>query len=692
MNDVCVIPHTYVESDGSVVPWVNILIYDLFHCSKLASHERDFEVLTYRYGLGGQAILTLEEVGIIYGVSRERSRQIEGKAKKLIRRLLDDGRLEDRNINVLIHPKYYERLKEFRLSLNQFSSIESEQKLAEHASEFFGVINLDIPAMRLLFEIYSFKCIDLSRRNTGAAWVLGNIDTKHVQRLIDACFKYLRDAVIPKPLDDILINANRRLRGQRITRNDLERAMTLSLDIEFVESSSYQVRYELLTSIADKIYRFLHAHGEPMHIRDIARRANSEAFRHGEKLRMNSHNVGNRLSADGRFVSIGRSGEWALKDWDIETDNVLSLMRDALHASGNALTSDQIFQYVSTQRPVNKTSITSYLSNEDKFIRVGRNLFALSNWGMQSVSKRHINPRKRVLSKAKLSENIELTFMDLDVSEMYVSDLAKSVANLEDDLHQNGVYMSILKSPAVRIEDRVEGKRKRKIAIYNPKYRSLLSKTDILTKDIPMRQLIQNTVREALRNAPDQTMIMAILKDMVVAKLSCPKASVYGAISTMDDVCKTKSRNGKMLCTLEEQSDRYMPIVGRIADKSIKAEIERALHMLHLDTIDVALFQLGKIFEDSLSHYMYAVEANGQIPVTSKDKKRLFNMVNWAESNGLVADTAAPHYLRVERNDRAHGAIPDLDEREAMLATSNEIVRFYLEYIVLFRTRIEDLK
>ena len=47
--------------------------------------ERELEVIKYRYGFYNK-IYTLEEVGQIYGVTRERIRQIESKAKKKLQR------------------------------------------------------------------------------------------------------------------------------------------------------------------------------------------------------------------------------------------------------------------------------------------------------------------------------------------------------------------------------------------------------------------------------------------------------------------------------------------------------------------------------------------------------------------------------------------------------------------------------
>ncbi len=50
-----------------------------------ALREREANVLRFRFGLGGSSPMTLEEIGRILGVTRERIRQIEGKALRKLR-------------------------------------------------------------------------------------------------------------------------------------------------------------------------------------------------------------------------------------------------------------------------------------------------------------------------------------------------------------------------------------------------------------------------------------------------------------------------------------------------------------------------------------------------------------------------------------------------------------------------------
>jgi RNA polymerase primary sigma factor len=50
--------------------------------------EREAEVLRYRYGMDDFPVMTLEEIGKVFGLTRERVRQIEAKALKRLRELI----------------------------------------------------------------------------------------------------------------------------------------------------------------------------------------------------------------------------------------------------------------------------------------------------------------------------------------------------------------------------------------------------------------------------------------------------------------------------------------------------------------------------------------------------------------------------------------------------------------------------
>ena len=61
------------------------LLYDDVHAALLELPERERRVLQLRYGLEDGKLRTLEEVGEAFGITRERTRQIEAEAMRRLR-------------------------------------------------------------------------------------------------------------------------------------------------------------------------------------------------------------------------------------------------------------------------------------------------------------------------------------------------------------------------------------------------------------------------------------------------------------------------------------------------------------------------------------------------------------------------------------------------------------------------------
>ena len=55
---------------------------------KLLLTEREIKILEYRFGLGNGATHTLEETGKLFGVTRQRIKQIEEKALEKARQVM----------------------------------------------------------------------------------------------------------------------------------------------------------------------------------------------------------------------------------------------------------------------------------------------------------------------------------------------------------------------------------------------------------------------------------------------------------------------------------------------------------------------------------------------------------------------------------------------------------------------------
>jgi len=689
------IPQNIPDSSLVFDEWLSQIIYEFFHFSGKKAHSRAYLIIEYRFGLNGRSLLTLEETGVIYDVTRERIRQIEKRALDNLSELIKAGNNKKRKVT--LNPELYKEIQGYKKSLCNLNKMVSELTIINHTLEYFSEVTIDLPLLRLLLTLLGYDKINLG---TGIpeynfAWALETINTKRIERALHAELNYLREIAVAKPYNEIKLAINKNKKpNSRFNDSELNLAIDISHDIERLSDETIQLRYESLRSLPDKAYRILHSSGEPLQARQLAMILNKEAFKHGEQSRITPHHVGSRLSGDERFSSIGRNGGWILKEWqNYSTDKFLDLMEDSLHAVGNPLSSQEIYDFVIARRPVEEATITAYLGQDKRFVRVGTDLFALSNWGMTSVSSVRLSSAERVFSKAKLCEYIELVFQNNESNKAYLSDLAQEISNIESNSNPQAIYNSVKNSPAVKVVDEMVGERKRKVVIFEPNYQTQLTKLEILTKDIPVRELIQNTIRRILDKQPEKKLELVTIRDLVSSEIHCPPASVYSAVAEMDDIEKEKTREtNQIVCKLKISSGNYSEQISQIGDEKLIVEINRALNLANIESIDLALFQLGKIFEYTLKRYMLEIKKQGSIPVTNKNLQKLYTMIKWAGDNGVITNDTALHYLRIERNDRGHGEPPDIDERQVLLNNASTLIPFYLDYIVLLEQRREKLK
>ena len=122
----------------------------------------------------------------------------------------------------------------------------------------------------------------------------------------------------------------------------------------------------------------------------------------------------------------------------------------------------------------------------------------------------------------------------------------------------------------------------------------------------------------------------------------------------------------------------------QIQDPYLRSEVERALTNMNLENVDLALFQLAKLFENELKSYLQVAQSNGIIKIGSREMGKLSSMINIVAQNGIVKKSYHLEILREERNERAHGKVPDKAERVRLLEHGPFLRDLYIQYIVFF--------
>lgn len=316
--------------------------------------DREREIITRRFGLTGRKE-TLEEIGELLGITRERVRQIE---KQVIIKL-----------SALKHP-HFEHIKQvFSEHLEELGKVAPLQELAERlgATDQSGHAQVSFLA-RLVPE---FEVI---------------YDNDHFHHTV--AIKEFHDSARLHDLAQELIESIKSI-GKPVSIGEVAAKMPSGLDENHVHGlaratkqvTSLEAKWGLMSwplvnpkSIRDKIYVILQKHGEPMHFSEIAQAIKDSDFKRRDVTTQAIHN---ELIKDDRFVLVGR-GIYALSEWGYSQGTVADVITNVLEKE-SPLHRDEIVRRVLEQRQVKPTTIVLNLQGKKQFKRVAKATYALSS-------------------------------------------------------------------------------------------------------------------------------------------------------------------------------------------------------------------------------------------------------------------------------------------------------------------------
>lgn len=670
---------------------------------EVLEHEREFEVLKRRFGLEGSKTYTLQEIGYYYDLTRERVRQIEARATSRIKKVLlgISGSLRWRIPQNLI-----DEANEFLKLIQSEGAILTEQQLIRIAEERykFKISSQKLKNLRLLLSIFEFR--PLPRKLTGTsreivpAWVItDDVKTDPLFQATVAISKVIYSSALSISSFDLKIQVNSR-RKKQIKSNYIDLAVKLLPEVERVDDGhSYQVKFEHLPSLADQAYRILYEADKSMHLRDIQRQINHLLAKAGTPANAQIRNIGNQLASDPRFKAIGRSGIWSLAEWEgVHRNTIIELMQEFFHIKQASATPNEIYEYVSSKRKdISKNSINLYLSTKDEFIRVSKTEYELAAWGSQAHKPVAIMRSAEV--KERFLAALEVIFANTPDNSMPLRQLMRELI-LQTGIPEPTLYMKIRQSPMIQLKDDPTSKtkhRKRKIANYvGDKQKTT---TSAASAKSTTREIIQQKISQYLQKQPDRKSAVADLLAHIEKVTGCKKPTFYRYLSEMAEAgdIRKEIKDGRLHCYLESSEVYETPIalsfpqIEDVEDDILKGNLSRAIKNFNIDNIDMGLFQLGKIFENELKTFLMKAQEKGKYTITGKDMTRLVSMIDCVERNGIIQQKHHLTLLREHRNERAHGEIPDLEERKRLMQHAPFLGDLYLKYILFFSNQRKSL-
>lgn len=321
--------------------------------------ERARDIITRRYGLGTKSErMTLEAIGQIYGITRERVRQIENYALSTIHK-----------------SEHYEGEQK---TFDELEGLIQKLGVIVPETEFLKSISSDKSAQNhvhfLLVLGHTFtyeKETDHFRKR----WHVDDEIASQVEDALHQLYSRLSDEELLSESEVIgsflehLKDLSSRYRDEEVLRRWLSLSKSIGSNPlgEWGRSSSPNIN---LRGIRDYSYLVIREHGSPMHFTEVAKQIKKIFDREAHVA--TAHN---ELIKDPRFVLVGR-GLYALSEWGYMEGVVRDVIREILKKHG-PLTKDDIVNKVLKERYVKSNTVAVNLQNSKTFKKVGDGKYSL---------------------------------------------------------------------------------------------------------------------------------------------------------------------------------------------------------------------------------------------------------------------------------------------------------------------------
>ena len=326
---------------------------------KIIEQDREKEIISRRFGLKGNKE-TLEQIGEMLSITRERVRQLE---KAILIRLQISA--EDNQIPELAAAE--------KLLIRNLTEMGRVARLSELADKVYGRTSTASERTGIYFIATfakSLTVVEENERYNAAVGIAEYGDSHKIRGRVDEIVAVIKANKKPMTLDELDEKLN-------YEHPDYIRAMaSISKLLATLNGLWGLAKWPEVNpkNIRDKIFVILEARKEPMHFSEIAREIKDSNFK---RKNVTIQAIHNELIKDPRFVLIGR-GIYALSIWGYKKGTIADIIKSILEKSDEPMTREEIVKQVLKVRKVKETTILLNLQNKKNFKKVGKNSYTLA--------------------------------------------------------------------------------------------------------------------------------------------------------------------------------------------------------------------------------------------------------------------------------------------------------------------------
>jgi DNA-directed RNA polymerase delta subunit len=306
-------------------------------------------VLVKRYGLGKDLEkMTLDAIGKLYGITRERVRQIENYALSNIRK-------SD------VYKAEKATFAEIEDLLHSLGGIVVEEDFLGHVAKDKALQN-HIHFILVIGDIFKKRKEDDEFKHR---WHVNDELAKQVEDSLRKLYSGLSDddllpesEIVNKFLTHLEL-VSEKYKNQEIVKRWLSLSKSLGKNAigEWGVSHSPNVKTK---GMRDYAFLVIRKHGSPIHFKEVAKQI-TQVF----KKKAHVATTHNELIKDKRFVLVGR-GLYALREWGYMSGVVKDVIRNIIEKNG-PLTKEDIIDKVLKERYVKENTIMVNLQNQKYF-------------------------------------------------------------------------------------------------------------------------------------------------------------------------------------------------------------------------------------------------------------------------------------------------------------------------------------
>jgi predicted Zn-ribbon and HTH transcriptional regulator len=332
------------------------------HVSDIIStieQDREREIITRRFGLYDRKE-TLEQIGELLGITRERVRQLEKAILIRLKIASEEGKtpgvaaLEKAIIKHLVDLGRIARVQDLTDAMIGTKSNQRDQAHVAFVAELANGLTL----------------VNENDNYFNSVGIKDYGDEKNIKSQVDTIVSTIKKHGEPLTVDQL----HETLPYEH--PNHVRALASVSKLLAHLKDRWGLVKWPSVNpkNIRDKIYVILEEKGAPLHFSEIAKAIKDSSFKRKDVTTQAIHN---ELIKDKRFVLIGR-GIYALASWGFSRGTVSDIIAKVLEESSEPLHRDEIVKRVLKSRQVKETTILLNLQSKPQFKRVAKATYTLA--------------------------------------------------------------------------------------------------------------------------------------------------------------------------------------------------------------------------------------------------------------------------------------------------------------------------